>query len=335
MARASVVIPTYNRAHVLPETLESVLGQTYQDFDVWIVDDGSTDGTREALEAYLGDRVHYVRQENRGPSAARNTGIRVSGGELVSFLDSDDVWLPEKLAREVGFLDRHRDVGVVCSDVLKFGQEASGPFAHTCPVFRSLIHKYRIGEECVIPAQEMYDCLLEEMPIRPSAFTVRRQALKDCLFDEEMRRSSDWPFFLELARKEACGFIDVPLVRLRIWEEGLHIVDRSVGYALSIQVLQQQASLHELTPRQKAAIRRGIGERYRSWGRHLYREGEHRKAAMAFLRGFLLLRRPVILGQAVASLFPDKVYEAIRAARSRFKHALGNAGQRERPGEGH
>ena len=97
----SVIIPTYNRAHLLPRALESVLAQTFEDLEVLVVDDGSTDGTEAVVTGY-DDRVRYLRQpQNAGVSAARNRGLREARGEFVAFLDSDDEWFPEKLARQV------------------------------------------------------------------------------------------------------------------------------------------------------------------------------------------------------------------------------------------
>jgi len=96
-AKISVIIPTYNRQEFLVRAIESVLGQTCADFELIVVDDGSTDDTPRCVAGY-GGQVRYVYQENRGPAAARNTGIRAAEGELLAFLDSDDRFAPEKLA---------------------------------------------------------------------------------------------------------------------------------------------------------------------------------------------------------------------------------------------
>jgi len=96
-AKISVIIPTYNRQEFLVRAIESVLGQTCADFELIVVDDGSTDDTARCVAGY-GGQVRYVYQENRGPAAARNTGIRAAEGELLAFLDSDDRFAPEKLA---------------------------------------------------------------------------------------------------------------------------------------------------------------------------------------------------------------------------------------------
>ena len=92
--KVTVVIPTYNRAHLIKDAVESVLNQTYQDFELIVIDDGSTDNTREVLAVYK-DKLTYIYQENQGRSSARNHGIELAQGEYIAFLDSDDVWFPD------------------------------------------------------------------------------------------------------------------------------------------------------------------------------------------------------------------------------------------------
>ena len=97
--RVSVVIPTYNSSAMVEQAIQSVLAQTYRDFEIIVIDDGSTDGTKDVVRRF-GERVRYFNQENQGVSAARNFGIHQSLGEYIAFLDSDDLWLPEKLAKK-------------------------------------------------------------------------------------------------------------------------------------------------------------------------------------------------------------------------------------------
>jgi glycosyltransferase involved in cell wall biosynthesis len=101
----SVIIPTYNRAHIVCRAIESVLRQTYKNREIIVVDDGSTDNTLIQLRAY-DDRIRILSQKNGGPTIARNCGIRASTGEIIAFLDSDDYWLPTKLARQVELLEK-------------------------------------------------------------------------------------------------------------------------------------------------------------------------------------------------------------------------------------
>lgn len=115
----SVVIPTYNRAHCLGSAINSVITQTYKDFEIIVVDDGSTDNTKEVVQPYLSD-IKYICQENKGVSAARNKGIMAAKGTWVAFLDSDDEWLPRKLELQVADLHQHPDAILSCTNV-EFG----------------------------------------------------------------------------------------------------------------------------------------------------------------------------------------------------------------------
>jgi hypothetical protein len=100
LPRVSAIIPTYNAPHFLVQAVESALAQDYRDYELIVIDDGSGPETHQALEPYM-DRIRYIYQENAGPSAARNRGIRESTGELLAFLDHDDLWLPGKLTAQV------------------------------------------------------------------------------------------------------------------------------------------------------------------------------------------------------------------------------------------
>ncbi len=109
MPEVSVIIPTYNRARYVTKAIESVLAQTYRDYEIVVVDDGSTDNTKEILQTYM-DRIRYNYQDNSGVSAARNAGIKAAKGEWIAFLDSDDEWLPERLAIPMEQATRKSDV---------------------------------------------------------------------------------------------------------------------------------------------------------------------------------------------------------------------------------
>ena len=109
----SAIIPTYNRADLVGDAIDSILAQTYPNVEIIVVDDGSTDNTQERLARY-GDRIRMIYQENAGPSAARNKGIAAANGEFISFLDSDDLWLPTKLERQVKLLHEAGESAPCC-----------------------------------------------------------------------------------------------------------------------------------------------------------------------------------------------------------------------------
>lgn len=106
MPKVSVIIPTYNRGEFIGKAIDSVLKQTYTNYEIIVVDDGSTDDTRKVVKSY-GKKVRYIYQENKGPSAARNRGINAAKGEYVAFLDSDDQFLPHKLQIQMNFIKKH------------------------------------------------------------------------------------------------------------------------------------------------------------------------------------------------------------------------------------
>ncbi len=116
MPRVSAAIITHNRAHYLPGAIDSILGQTFRDFELIVVDDGSTDATSDIVAPYL-DRIRYVRQENRGKAAARNAAVQLAEGDLIAFCDSDDAWVPDRLERQLDALERRPDVGMVHGQV--------------------------------------------------------------------------------------------------------------------------------------------------------------------------------------------------------------------------
>ena len=180
----SVIIPCYNHGHYLPEAIESVLGQTYGQVEVVVVDDGSTDNTREAAARY--PQVRYVHQHNQGLSATRNTGVRHSRGELLVFLDADDWLYPQALETNVRYLLQHEDAAFV-----------SGAFA------RVLVEENLTREEAREIKSDHYWHLLRGNYIgMPAVMMYRRWAFNEFLFDVSAPDScGDYDLSLRVARK--------------------------------------------------------------------------------------------------------------------------------------
>ena len=117
----SIIIPTYNRANCIRETITSVLNQTYQNFEIIIIDDGSIDNTKEIIQAFLDERIKYIFQEHNGlPASARNKGLKLAKGEYIAFLDSDDLWFPQKLKIQINFLKENPSILLVATNGLIF-----------------------------------------------------------------------------------------------------------------------------------------------------------------------------------------------------------------------
>jgi glycosyltransferase involved in cell wall biosynthesis len=233
----SVVIPTYNRAHVLPASLDSALGQTYPRLEIVVVDDGSTDGT-EAVVAPYRDRIVYVRQENRGLAEARNTGHAHASGEYVAWLDSDDVWNPEKLALQVAWLQRRPDHVLVASDFSAFDDAGFFEASHLASYYagvprrgglsvlfpkretldlRQVAHLggHAAGEVTVYSG-EVYEQLVGGNFLHPPTVLLRREAvLRSGLLDKSYRRDVDYEYFLRVSRLGPVALVDRPLMRYR------------------------------------------------------------------------------------------------------------------------
>jgi len=192
----SFIIPTHNYGRYVVEAVESALAQTYRSFEIIVVDDGSTDNTPE-LMAPLQDRVCYIRQEQRGPSAARNAGIKVARGELVAFLDADDVWLPHKTATQVSYLVAHPEIGLVCGRTRRTGNQ--GEDQPRIGYRRRRALRKLITLEAGAAFNDLF--LRHRNYIATSTVMLRRQCLDlvGC-FDESLSRVEDFNLWLRVAR---------------------------------------------------------------------------------------------------------------------------------------
>jgi glycosyltransferase involved in cell wall biosynthesis len=204
--RVSVIIPAYRAAPYISDALESVFGQTFQDFEVIVINDGSPDTPQleAALQPYAG-RLRYLKQPNRGVSAARNSGIRHSCGELLAFLDSDDLWLPQYLQAQVQFLDENTQAVAAIADVLRFGELVGKPTVHTT---------LKPGTKNLLTFEAM---VRREGSQLPSATVVRRsKAIEAGLFDEQLRMGEDIEFCMRICfPHSAIGYTRQVLVKYR------------------------------------------------------------------------------------------------------------------------
>ncbi len=189
--KISVIIPTYNRVHLIKDAVESVFNQTYQDFELIIIDDGSTDNTREVLAEY-GERLRYIYQENQGRSAARNHGINLAKGEYIAFLDSDDVWFPDKLARQVPILESAPDNVVLVHGYKYIVDRNLQPIPGWELKLRNL---YTLAER----GEETYENYLHSNCIFTSTILVRKAAIIEIGgYDTSTQGVEDLDFYLQL-----------------------------------------------------------------------------------------------------------------------------------------
>jgi glycosyltransferase involved in cell wall biosynthesis len=192
----SVIIPSYNRKWILREAIDSVLTQDFTDFELIVVDDGSTDGTHASISDY-GAAIRYIHQENRGVSAARNTGIRAARGELIALLDSDDTWLPGKLKAQADFFRTHPDACICQTEEIWIRNGVR--------VNPGKRHRKASG---MIFERSLTLCL-----VSPSAVMMRKCLLDGVgVFDESLPACEDYDLWLRIAWKHPIHLIDRPLI---------------------------------------------------------------------------------------------------------------------------
>ena len=213
----SVILPTYNRASLLRESIDSVLAQTYSDFELLVVDDGSTDDTREVVAGIDDKRLRYIGlAKNRGQAAARNTGIKEAKASLIASQDSDDIWLPEKLDMQVSTL-----------------RESSPPTGVVYTAYERICGN---GSEVLPPRRrvpktgDVHARLLRGNFITTQTTLIRRECLEKAgLFDEAQRSMDDWDLFIRLSKDYHFAFVDKVLVKYRVSSDSVSVdMDRFV-----------------------------------------------------------------------------------------------------------
>lgn len=198
MALVSVIIPTFNRAHLVQRAVASVLDQTFPDYEIIVVDDGSADDTERLVVSRFGPLVRYIRHStNKGVSAARNTGIRASDSQLIAFLDSDDHWLPEKLAAQLAFLKANRDI----------------PACQTEEIWMRNGRRILPRKRHQKPSGDIFERSLKLCLVSPSAVMLKRSLLDEVgLFDESLPACEDYDLWLRIGCRYPVGLIREDLV---------------------------------------------------------------------------------------------------------------------------
>ena len=234
MPLISAAIITHNRAHYLPDAIASVLGQTVRDFELIVVDDGSTDATQDAVAPYL-DRIRYVRQENRGKAAARNAAVQLTEGELIAFCDSDDAWLPDRLERQLAALERRPDVGMVHGQVELVDADLQ-PLPEQNAAHRELFSAaHRYGATY---ASYAFNCRCMSSTILVRREVFEKVGLYDCDLAIE-----DYDFYLRLLLDFDLQFIDgPPLAIYRVHQDKTRSEELSSG---QIQTAEKHLALLE------------------------------------------------------------------------------------------
>lgn len=242
--KVSIVVPTFNRANVIERALRSILKQTYSDYEVIVVDDGSTDDTESVVAAMEDTRIRYISlPENQGVAHARNVGIQEAQYDYIAFLDSDDEWLPDKLRLQMNEMERLGDeYGMVYCRMAGWLRDGSARFV--CPV---LEYKRAVLEG------NIFQPLLLRNVIGTPAMLVRRECLKETGgFKEALHCLEDWELILRLAKHSKIGFVDKILVEVHKSEGSVttnmawHVITRCYMVSLYRKEMTELGVLEEV-----------------------------------------------------------------------------------------
>jgi glycosyltransferase involved in cell wall biosynthesis len=271
--RISVVIPTYNRLAYLREALDSIRVQTRPADEILVVDDGSTDATESVIGA-MPPPIRYIRQKNAGPAAARNRGIREATGDWVAFLDSDDLWTPDKLAAQMDFLERNPGIDFLFAHMVNFGPhgEDAGP-----EILDPAVNAY-----CQAHATDLRDFVVQLLRVNPvpTSTVIFRRAVVERVgyLREDIGYADDFQWWLRWALATRCGFLDRVLEKRRIHDSNI-IGDRRRMLISVLAVLDDLDTRRAgLSAAQQVALDAALNrERYRLGSEH-YRLGDFAKA---------------------------------------------------------
>ena len=232
----SVIIPTYNREKFIGEAIQSVLGQTYCNFEIIVVDDGSTDYTEKLVGMIIDPRLQYIRQENNGRSSARNRALKLSKGKYIAFLDSDDLYLPEKLSTQVGYLETHPDVSMIYTSAYCMDENGN-----------PISHRYEAKASGWIYRQIAF---FTPVTITLPTVMLRREVLdKVGNFDEKMHRFEDTDLWRRISKYFYIGAMSEPTCKLRTHSDNSlaaqdpHKIEEALSYYVS-KIFKEDRSIN-------------------------------------------------------------------------------------------
>ena len=278
----SVIMPTYNTACYVQESIDSVLEQDYPSIQLIVIDDGSTDETVDIIRRY-GERVVLLTQKNQGAAVARNTGLAAAEGEYIAFLDSDDVWLPGKLSAQVAYLDSHPDIGMVFSRWQTWQPDDTGQF----PAAETFAADCQTPPGIVAERSGwLYNGLLFTSLLHTITVMARRSLIHEVGdFDTALKRGQDYDYWLRASRVTEIHQLDRVFALYRLHGEGCIKKWPSENYerlvvekALSRWGLEGPDGQHT----NPVAIKQRLADTSFSFGYHHFWEGDPRLALRAF-----------------------------------------------------
>lgn len=215
----SVIVPAYNHECFVEKCLNSIIAQTYKNMQIIIINDGSTDNTEKCIQDFMKKinfPIEFVSKDNEGICKTLNLGIQLSKGEYIATIASDDIWLPEKLAKQIDFLENNQNIGLVYSDIFFLKKDGNTELKFTD--YKSEIRKCFLNG---IQNAQMYYTLLTENIIIANTVMIRKKCLDTVGYYDENIKFEDYDMWLRFAQKYPIGFIDEPLAYYRIHDDNI------------------------------------------------------------------------------------------------------------------
>lgn len=308
MPKVSVIIPTYNRVSFVVKAIDSVLAQTYDNYEIIVVDDGSTDNTREVLKKY-GNRIKYFHQDNSGVSAVRNKGIIQSTGQWIAFLDSDDEWLPEYLSNQMKLSEKDP---TLCALITNSVRISNGKIIHNTFENKKFLKLFKQDAHLILK-RPLYYILKYQLTDVQSLVVRKVAAEKAGLFEQNMTIAEDFDFACRVSLLGPLGANKKELVKIYRRDEKnknltQQLKDRGIYSRLSIgKVYEKLRNISTLTREEKTILNVVYSSNMRALGNLLLLAGETNKARNTFKQAFLINPSIKSLSKYIISLLPIKI----------------------------
>lgn len=308
----SVIIPTYNRAKFIPAAIQSVITQSYRNIEIIVVDDGSTDGTKDVLSPFM-DKIRYYHTENMGPAHARNVGMKAASGKYIAFLDSDDLYLPGKLELQVAFMETHPEVGIVATEVSSLiGNEIAEEYH--LGSFHGKYQRKGWSYEDIYPVRGLFHCETLARPVPYYIGNIFCHVLQwpvlmsnTILFPRELLQSvgyqneayhlaEDYEFIVRICKHYHAAFLNIPTYLYRYHDNQISMVgNRATREKILTEIRGEKVLLQAVLDwgyddkkyyeENKGWLNHRIAELYNCIGGKWLEIGETSKARESFRKG--------------------------------------------------
>jgi glycosyltransferase involved in cell wall biosynthesis len=313
MTKVSVIIPTYNYGRFIDESLKSVFDQTIQDFEIIVIDDGSTDDTAQRIAAY-GEKLRYYRQQQKGPAAARNLGIRESKGDFIAFLDADDLWYPTKLEKQLALFASNPGLGMALTDNALFDEGG---------IYRDYVNK----KEYLFSGDVVANIFLRSGVVTPTVMVKKAAFDRVGVFEEDLYIAEDDNMWIRIAVEFEVGIVDESLAQIRDHRfRTMRVSDKlEESVAGNIKLLTTKYG-PKVAARIKPLASKKYYQLYFNFGYQYFTGNEYGKARKRFIKA--VATNPLKLkayAYLLATFVPGWAREGLRRLKKRLMQGSGGS----------